>query len=192
VTAPIDRFIPAPDVRERFETAVKAPAPLVMDVAANMDMQSLPLVKAIIRTRELVMGSRRGPPRMPQGLLAEVRANGWGILSHQAGAHIVCGAACQPWRADVTFRSIMPEHFADWSEPDQVKIAWTLETDPLGPDATRFANETRVVATDPAAREKFLRYWRWARFGIIGIRLLLLPAVRRRAEERWKRENRSA
>jgi hypothetical protein len=30
-----------------------------------------------------------------------------------------------------------------------------------------------------------LRYWRWARFGIIAIRLLLLPAIRREAERRW-------
>lgn len=190
MTAPIDRFIPAPHVRERFDTTVQAPALVVMDVAANMDMQSLPLVKAIIRTREFIMGSRRGPPRLPQGLLAEVRANGWGVLSHQPTAHIVCGAACQPWQADVTFRSIPADQFAEWSEPDQVKIAWTLETEPLGPTVTRFAQETRVVATDAAARAKFLRYWRWARFGIIGIRLLLLPAVRRRAERRWRSEHR--
>ena len=29
------------------------------------------------------------------------------------------------------------------------------------------------------------RYWRWARFGIIAIRLLLLPAIRRAAEREW-------
>jgi hypothetical protein len=30
-----------------------------------------------------------------------------------------------------------------------------------------------------------MRYWRWARFGIIAIRLFMLPAVRREAERRW-------
>jgi hypothetical protein len=66
-----------------------------------------------------------------------------------------------------------------------VKIAWTLEATELGPALTRFAQETRVVATDEPARILFRRYWRWARFGIISIRLLMLPAVRREAERRW-------
>jgi hypothetical protein len=42
------------------------------------------------------------------------------------------------------------------------------------------------VATDAPARARFRRYWRWARFGIVAIRLLLLPAVRREAERRWR------
>jgi hypothetical protein len=66
-----------------------------------------------------------------------------------------------------------------------VKIAWTLEAWPIAPGVTRFAQETRAVATDRASRGKFMRYWRWARFGIIAIRLLMLPAVRRAAERRW-------
>jgi hypothetical protein len=66
-----------------------------------------------------------------------------------------------------------------------VKIAWTLETEPIGKEATRFAQETRAVATDDATRTRFLRYWRWARLGIVGIRLLLLRAVRRASEKRW-------
>jgi hypothetical protein len=63
--------------------------------------------------------------------------------------------------------------------------AWTLETDALGPALSRFAQETRVVATDQEARARFRRYWRWARFGIIAIRLLLPPEVRRAADKRW-------
>jgi hypothetical protein len=41
------------------------------------------------------------------------------------------------------------------------------------------------VATDAEARRRFRRYWRWARFGIVAIRLLILPAIRREAERRW-------
>jgi hypothetical protein len=47
------------------------------------------------------------------------------------------------------------------------------------------AQETRAAATDETARTSFLRYWRWARFGIVSIRRLLLPAIRRAAEARW-------
>ena len=65
-----------------------------------------------------------------------------------------------------------------------VKIAWTLEVEPLAPARTRFRTQTRVVATDDAARRKFRRYWRMFGMGIVLIRLLLLPAVRREAERR--------
>ena len=60
------------------------------------------------------------------------------------------------------------------------------ETSAIDEARTRLATETRAVATDPAARERFLRYWRWARFGILPIRWLLLPAIRRQAEAEWK------
>ena len=127
------------------------------------------------------MGATPGPERPRRGLLAETRALGWETLVEQPGL-AVCGAACQPWRADAVFTPIAAERFAAYAEPNQVKIAWTLEADSLGPTMTRFSHETRAVATDAQARISFHRYWRWASFGIIGIRLLLLPAVRRAAE----------
>jgi hypothetical protein len=184
----LDRFIPQPDVRERFETTIRAPAALVMQVATGFDMQSLPAVRAIFRLREALLGASADAPRRPQGIVEETTGLGWGVLDQQADRFIACGARCQPWLADVKFTAIAPQEFAAYAEPDQVKIAWTLEAEELAPDITRFAQETRAVATDTEARAKFRRYWRWARFGIIAVRLLLLPAVRREAEWRWKRE----
>ena len=89
----LDRFIPHPDVRERFEISIRAPAGLVMDVASNFDMQSLPLVKAIFWLREKVLRSGRHAPRRPQGILEEMQALGWGLLAEQRGRLVVCGAA---------------------------------------------------------------------------------------------------
>ena len=68
---PLERFIPQPDVRERFETTIRAPAELVMEVAAQFDMQSLPAVKFIIWLRERLTRAARSAPRMPQGILEE-------------------------------------------------------------------------------------------------------------------------
>jgi hypothetical protein len=185
VTA-LDTFIPDPDVRERFDTIIAAPAPLVLEIAAGFDLHSLALVRGIFRLRERLMRTPPPPPRVARGLVAETRAIGWGLLAEEPGRLIVCGAACRPWLAEVRFEPIPPERFAAHAEPDQVKIAWTLEAEPLGPAKTRFAHETRAVATDDGARKKFRRYWRWARFGIIAIRLLMLPAIRRRAERQWR------
>jgi hypothetical protein len=184
----LDRYIPQPDVRERFETTIRAPAALVMQVAAQFDMQSLPAVRAIIRLREALLGAQRDAAREPQGILAETARLGWSVLEQQTGRYVVCGARCQPWLADVVFRPIEARDFAAYAEPDQVKIAWTIEAEEIAAGVTRFAQETRAIATDAHSRRRFRRYWRWARFGIVAIRLLLLPAVRREAQRRWESE----
>jgi hypothetical protein len=184
-SAPLERFIPHPDVRERFAVSIHAPAALVMEVAGSFDMQSVPAVRAIFRLRDRLLGTASTSPRVPAGILDETRRLGWGVLAEQPGRCIVCGAHCQPWLADVKFTALPPEAFAGYAEPDRVKIAWTLEAEELAPDRTLFSQETRAVATDETARLRFRRYWRWARFGVVAIRLLMLPAVRRTAERRW-------
>jgi hypothetical protein len=186
----LDRFMPQPDIRERHEGLIRAPADLVFDVAMHFDLQSIPLVRAIFWLRGKLMGAAPGGPRVPRGFIAEVRGLGWGVLAHRQGREIVMGAAVQPWKADVKFRAIPAEQFAEFAEPDLVKIAWTLEAEPLDHAMSRFASETRAVATDEAARARFLRYWRWARFGIVAIRWLMLPAVRREAERRFRERTR--
>ncbi len=185
--SPLDPFIPDPDVAECVATSIQAPAALVFEVARGMDLRSLPLVRGIFWLRERLLGATPQPPRLPQGMLQELLGLGWGLLIDQPPRLVAGGAVCQPWQADVVFQPVAPSRFAAYAEPDRVKIAWTLECRPLGPVWTRFVTETRAVATDAKARAKFRRYWRWARFGIVGIRLLLLPAVRRQAEQRWRR-----
>jgi len=181
--SPLEPFIPTPDVRERYAVTVRAPAPLVYRVARDFDMQSVPLVRAIFRLRELIMGSRRGT-RVAAGFLDELQALGWQCLLERPGELFVGGATCQPWLADVVFRPVPPEHFASFAEPNQVRIAWTLETHAQGPGLTQLVSETRAAATDEAARRRFRGYWRWARVGIYSIRWLLLPAIRRESERR--------
>ncbi len=179
---PLDAFMPASDIRERFSMTVEAPAAVVMQVATTIDMQSLPIVRATFRLREILMRARSVPPREPKGILEETLALGWGKLVDEPDRLVVCGAACQPWQANATFTPIAPGDFRAYDVPGQVKIAWSLEAFPLGPSATLFSHETRAVATDDEARARFRRYWRWARVGIVGIRLVLMPAIRRRAE----------
>lgn len=178
---PLDAFIPVADARERYALAVRAPAPLVYQLAHDFDMQSVSLVRGIFRLRERLMGSRSGI-RAPRGIVEETRALGWGCLLERPGELFIGGAVCQPWLPDVVFRSVPPDQFATFAEPGQVRIAWTLEAHPLGPGLTELVSETRVAATDEAARRRFLSYWRWARVGIYSIRWLLLPAIRRQAE----------
>ncbi len=179
--SPLDPFIPEPDVRERHATDVAAPAAVVMGVVRTFDMYTIAPVRLIFRMREMLMGVKP-PPRVPRPFIEEMQGLGWQCLVDRPESLFIGGAACQPWLGDVVFRPIPAEKFAAFNEPGLVKIAWTLEVEPLGPNRCRLSSETRVTATDEEARARFRSYWRWARFGIVLIRRLMLPAIRRQAE----------
>jgi len=154
-------------------------------VARAFDLLSVPLIHGIVSLRQRLLRSRR-VERCPQPFLDEALTMGWGLLHSEPGRLFIAGAVCQPWLADVVFAPIPPESFAAYQESGHVKIAWTLEVEPVTPHSARLATETRARATDPAARRRFRRYWRWARFGILPIRWVMLPAIRRRAESAWR------
>lgn len=181
----MDDFIPKADMRERHSIIVRAPAAVVMEVARHFDMQSIPLVRAIFWLRGKILGSQQ-PGTAPRGLVTDTLSLGWGVLHDQPQRMFIAGAACQPWQPDVVFTPIPAEQFVDYAEPDCVKILWTLEAEEQKPERTRFSTETRVAATDERARKKFRRYWRVYGVGILMIRWLVLPAMRRQAERSWK------
>ena len=180
----LDRFISAYDVVERHQIRIAAPAPITFAAVSEMDLFQSPPVRLIFRARERVMGATPQRPIESQPFLSLVKSIGWGVLAETPGSRIVMGAVTQPWLADVVFRPLPPEEFARFSEPDYVKIAWTVRADPLGDDGSIFRTETRVVATDPIARAKFRRYWSLASPGIILIRWLMRKPVKKAAEER--------
>ena len=111
---------------------------------------------------------------------------GWATLAVEPGRQRVMGAVTRPWEADVRFTPLAPDAFAAFAEPGQVKIVWTFEVEPDGrhPGGTLFRTETRAQATDETARRRFRRYWRIFSPGILLIRRVLLPALRRAAEAR--------
>lgn len=185
-TRAIERLIPAWDVRSYHEAIVQAPADMVFAVAEHFDLQSIPLVRTIFWLRGKLMGASRSSPRRPAGLVAETKRLGWGELYRRPGRELVMGAVTQPWLADVTFTAVPEDEFLGYGEHDRVKIVWTIEAVPIEPGLTLLRTETRVRATDLVAQQKFLRYWRFAQYGIQLIRWLHLPAVRRAAELQFR------
>ena len=183
----IDRFIPEPEIRSSHQILVHAPADIVFDVARDQDLGSHPIIRGIFRLREILLRAKPTAERRSKGLVADTLALGWGVLAERPGREVAIGAVTQPWLPNVTFRAIPADQFVAFNEPDLVKIAWTLEAEPLGPDLTRFRTETRVLTTDAAARVKFRRYWNRVGLGVELIRVLTLPMVRREAERRARR-----
>ena len=188
----LDEFLPAPEVAERHSVRVVAPAAVTLAAACELDLFGMPAVQALFKTRATILGARNEPQPLARGLIASARSIGWVVLAEIPGREVVVGAVTRPWEADATFRSIEPGRFAEFSEPDYVKIAWTLRADPIDAAHSVFRTETRVVATDATARRKFRRYWSLLSPGIIMIRWVTLNPVRREAERRAAIHGRSS
>lgn len=180
----LDRFMPAYDVVERHGIRVAAPPALTLTAACEQDLFHIPLVRAIFRAREILLGATPDDRPRPRGLLAATLALGWGVLAEVPEREIVVGAVTKPWEPNPAFRALPPADFAAFAEPGFVKIAWTLRADPLDGDASLFRTETRAIATDPIARARFRRYWALVSPGIALIRRLSLRPLRRDAERR--------
>ncbi|HLW46571.1 MAG TPA: hypothetical protein VKW09_02265 [bacterium] len=167
--------MPIYDVAERRQIDVAAPAEITLSAAYDLDLQQAPVIRAIFRTREVILRSQPGGRTLPQPLLKQMKALGWGVLAEIPGREIVLGAVTQPWKANVVLRALPPHEFAAFHQPGYVKIAWTLRADPVGPATSIARHETRAVAPDPVAVGRFRWYcrrylqglrsfgtWRWA------------------------------
>ncbi|MGE0444024.1 MAG: hypothetical protein AB7P99_02250 [Vicinamibacterales bacterium] len=183
----LDRFIPRYEIREHHHIRVKAPAAVTLEAASQGEMFDTPLIRAIFKARELLLGTEPDTRERPKGLVAAMRSIGWGLLAEVAGREIVMGAVTKPWEANVVFRPIPPDRFAAFAEPGYVKIAWTLRADPVDDTHSVFRTETRASSTDPASRERFRRYWALVSPGIVAIRWLGLQPTRRAAERAARR-----
>ena len=180
----LDRFMPKFDVREHHQATVRAPAEVTYASARELDLTPAPAGPRplpgppALHGRTERAGDHRGivPGRGPGA--------GWRVLAEEPGRELVMGAVTQPWQADVVFRGVPPEEFAAFQEPDYVKIAWTIGVSTVGPMAVGVPHRDPRVATDPAARARFRRYWTLASPGIVLIRWEMLRLVRRAAERR--------
>jgi hypothetical protein len=180
----LDRFMPAYDVAKRHETVVRAPASVTWAAARALDLHQSALIRAIFAGRELLMRATTPNDVESQPFIAEALELGWRILAEEPGRELVMGAVTQPWEANVTFRGLEPEAFADFREPGYAKIIWTIAVAPLGPERCLFRTETRVATTDPDSQARFKRYWLVFSPGILLIRRETLRLVKRAAEAR--------
>ncbi len=178
----LDRFMPDYDIVERHRVQIDAPPAVVFAAAQHIDLEQSTLIRWIVALRAFAMGATQTRTSHPRGLIAQTTSMGWRILSESSGHELVMGAATQPWVADVTFRPIDAAQFVTFSEPDYVKIVWTLRADAAYPHGTIFTTETRAVATDSTARRKFRRYWTRVRPGVVAIRWILLRLLKRSVE----------
>ena len=184
----LDRFMPAYEVVERHRVRVRASAPITLAAAREQDLLASPVIRAIFRARAVALGSRPDERARPRPLIPQMLSLGWGILMDVPDREIVMGAVTKPWEPNPRFHAIGPERFAEFNDPEYVKIVWSLRADPLGTDESMFRTETRAVATDDFGRLKFRRYWALVSPGVALIRQASLAPLKADAERRAQRD----
>lgn len=182
-TTLLDSYMPEPEIVERQEIEVHAPADVAYAASRNLDLMHSPFIRLIFETRACVMGSAQQETELPRPLIEQVKVLGWNILDELPGREIVVGAAAKPWQADVGFRAIPAGSFATFDEPGWAKIVFNFSVEPLDSDRTMVRTETRVATTDDESRRRFRRYWAFVSPGIILIRFLGLKMVKIDAEK---------
>jgi hypothetical protein len=78
----LERFMPIYDVAERRHIAVAAPADVTFIAACEADLMQSPIIRAIFKARELVLGAEPDSSTRAPGALAFTKSTSYSIRSH--------------------------------------------------------------------------------------------------------------
>jgi hypothetical protein len=178
----LDHFLPHYDFRERHSIAIDAVPAAVLKEARQMTSRDVPLMVALMAIRklpELLIGRRPLRPGT-RPVLEQFERAGFVRLA-TTDDELVFGVVGRFWRPSGDVRRMAAGSFTGFDEPGWAKAVVNFFAVRDG-ELTRLSTETRVLATDKAARRRFGCYWRLIYPGSAAIRVAWLRAIRRRAE----------
>jgi hypothetical protein len=182
----LDALLPHFDFTERHSRVIGREPGAVYDALRALTPGELPVSRLLIAVRSLparLAGKPGLASQADEPLLDQFLDRGFVLLADVPGEELVAGMIGQMWRRGG--RTVIPgdrEEFVAFAEPGFVKAALTFRLIGHADGTTLTETETRVAATDPAARRGFRRYWFLIR-GFSGlIRRDWLRALARRAE----------
>jgi hypothetical protein len=160
---------------------VDADPTTVLGEVVRMTSRDVPIMVALMAVRRLPTllsgsGSLR-PDRRP--IVEQLERSGFVRLS-ETDDELVLGVVGRFWRPAGDLRRVPAESFAEFAQPGWAKGVIKFRVTPAG-DRTLLSTETRVLATDAAARRRFRCYWRLIYPGSAVIRVAWLRAIRRRS-----------
>jgi hypothetical protein len=182
---PLDEFLPDYDFNEVHSTFVAAPPGEVLAAARAVTAREVPLLVVLMAFRRLPAAARRrrlGRVRraLDEPLLDQFTRSGFVLLAERPD-ELAIGAVGRFWTTDGGIELVHPEEFVNSHAPGVAKAAMNFHTHAVS-GGTVLTTETRIKATDDAARRSFSRYWRVVMPGSAAIRRAWLRAIRKRAE----------
>jgi hypothetical protein len=171
--------------REYHETTIAAPPERVRDALLSLEISDLRLTAFLVAIRTLpTLLTGRRPLGAGAGTLLEELGSAGFVVLRDSESELVLGVVGRFWGLRATpLRLAGVQAFEEFAEPGYARAVWNFRFEPLE-NGTRLSTETRIQATDAAARRAFGRYWRIIQPGSGLIRREMLAAVRRRAERR--------
>ena len=179
----LERLIPAPRLLEIDYVDLAAPPERVWELVRHGDLARSPLVRALFELRalpELLTGEHRPTALSIDDFSSSPARPGFSLLLDEPPRAFAVGAIGKVWHGSIPFVHVHDAAaFLDFSEPDFVKVAWSVRVLPRGERDCRVQVEVRVDATDEQAWRKFDRYFRLIGPGSHFIRKVFLSGLAR-------------
>src|SRR5207302_1037170 len=180
----LDEFVPVYQFHEFHAIQVTASRQQVAQAIKAVTADEIFLFRTLIWIRRL---GRKGPENIlnPPGntpLLDVATRTTFILLAEEPDREMVFGTlvgAPRGWRPK---GRATPEAFKSLHEPGFALAAMNFVIEETKPGLCTVTTETRVYATDSAARRRFAAYWRTIYPGSALIRRMWLRAIKRRAE----------
>jgi hypothetical protein len=178
----LENALPNYDVRERHSIAVEAAPATVLEEVLRMTPRDVPVMVALMALRSLpsLLLGRGALGVGVRPIVQQFERAGFVRLATTED-ELVLGAVGRFWHPSGGLTRVSVDGFAAFAEPGWAKAAVNLRAARAG-GRTLLTTETRVLATDDAARRSVRRYWRLIYLGSALIRVAWLRAIRRRAE----------
>lgn len=178
VSTLLDAVLPEYQFSERHRIRVDASPEVALAAAREVSLGEMPLARLLFRIRGM-----RTPAR--GRLWEQTLAGGFVDLGEIPGQEVAGGTIGQMWKLSGGDRPQIsrPDEFSAFNKPGYAKAAMSLIAQPIDGHC-QLVTETRVFATDKAARRAFTVYWLVVRPGSGIIRRVWLRAAKRRAEVR--------
>ncbi len=182
--ARIDDFLPEYQFNEFHELRIQAPPDRVYRAIRGVTAEEIRFFRMLTWIR-----SPRRPwrphdetilsPPAAKPILDVATSAGFHWLAQEPDRDLVVGTVVL---SPGPVRIATPRDFIDLRAPGHAKAAMSFHIEDLGNGWSHLSTETRVFATDAAARRRFATYWRHIYPGSSLIRHMWLRAVQRRAE----------
>ncbi len=170
---PIDEFMPTWEVSEVHRVEVAADPGSTFRALLALDLSESRLARLLYRVRGLPDDALTWEGALRMGFVR---------LAVDADRELVHGLVGRFWTLRGGIVDLDPEEFAAYDEPGHVKAVWSFRIDPVDGRTCVLTTETRVRATDAAARRRFRPYWLAVRPFSGLIRRAMLRSIKRAAE----------
>jgi len=169
----LDPFLPRYDAVRIERKLLMGDADSVWDAVLDADFMrtadEMPAVRFLFGARSLaeravaaVRGDPDPAPTEPETTrLRDLEPHGqWVRLDEQPPYEIAFGAIGRFWAGETVWEQIDARQFASFAQPGMAKIACSFALRLCEERRMLVSYECRTLATDPATRRAFMRYWR--------------------------------